>query len=389
VETHRVIRERLVPDQGTMLRAAHRARAVLAFDAADSTLPKELADTFSVANVLALLREEGKPVSVSFRAHGGEHAAVTCAVEDALRLHEAGMTLYFKPANAFLEGACRELAEILGEDVDHAQPAIFLSRKGASTPLHFDAGDGVTLQIVGRKRWSTTERPHISFPPRNYFPGAAWHEDLAVLDGRVPSLSDVGPLKDSVLEPGTCLFVPGGVWHEVECLDDSVSIDLNVTPNTSRWYDAFGQVVRAILMRDSVARKHASVSEHGCTDEAVAEGEHVLDHLRTELERLRVGDLLGERREPMGGGPWRWNPAAVLRTSRTEGGVSVEVEIRGFYEKAGSFVLPPGVAGRVSQLLELRILSESAVKELFSDTPKLDVMSLLRALYDLQAIQTV
>lgn len=372
--------------------AAHRHKQVLSFDVGDTDLTTELQKIHDVANVLERLERNGKNVSVWFRTTEGVQKTVTVSPADAIALYRAGMTIYCEVPDGFLKDVCVELAELLDEDASRAKPWLFLSRKGAVTPLHFDGGDGLTVQILGRKRWSISKLVQLRHPPRNWAPGQEWHADLAVLDGRGPrGPASPADMIDVDLVPGKCVFVPAGAWHEVECLEDSVSVDLNLTPATSRWCDVFEEIVRAMLLRTTSARKHWAFGGQRSAEEAIEEGDRILEALRTDLARLRTSELLGEARPPMGHGPWAWNPAAVLRLKTDERGRGmVEVEVRGFYEETGSFALPVAALAKMEILQAQTTLSEELIRQVMGDSSgNTSARDIVVALYRLQAIQTI
>jgi hypothetical protein len=107
---------------------------------------------------------------------------------------------------------------------------------GILTPLHHDTLMLLHTQVFGRKRWrlaSPLQTPRL-YNTRSVFSPV----DLAAPDlARFPLAADV-QVFDLVLGPGDTLFVPVGWWHQVEALDDSISISLTNldVPNHFDWF---------------------------------------------------------------------------------------------------------------------------------------------------------
>ena len=100
--------------------------------------------------------------------------------------------------------------------------------------MHFDGHHVFVIQLSGRKRWRFSERPAISFPPHS---GKAidgrvlWtypREGLVIGDAGDPlAAPDLEVLRDEVLEPGDCLYLPPGVWHTTQADRHSVAISIS------------------------------------------------------------------------------------------------------------------------------------------------------------------
>jgi hypothetical protein len=94
---------------------------------------------------------------------------------------------------------------------------LFVSAAGARTRLHLDpwTSSAVLCQVVGDKRVRM-------WPP-------VQHETMLALSLRGATGADCGvmPAYDDVLHRGEVLFIPGGWWHEVDTLSDSVAVTWN------------------------------------------------------------------------------------------------------------------------------------------------------------------
>lgn len=112
---------------------------------------------------------------------------------------------------------CSSIAEQLGERVEGALVAT--TGPGGAIPLHYDKADVVALQIDGRKRWILQRDPVV---------------DATAGMPTVPSVADIDPLLDVILEPGDFLFVPAGYRHScLNAADRSLHASIFLWPMTA------------------------------------------------------------------------------------------------------------------------------------------------------------
>lgn len=107
----------------------------------------------------------------------------------------------------------------------------WLGGSGANTPLHHDPVNIMMAHLYGRKHWRLVDPRYTN---RIYNHISVYSEiDLEHPDyDRYPLAKDV-PVVDAILEPGELLFVPIGWWHQVKCLNASISISFTnfIYPN--------------------------------------------------------------------------------------------------------------------------------------------------------------
>lgn len=113
-------------------------------------------------------------------------------------------------------------------------PELFMSARGAYTPVHRDLEDGASCVFVGPRRfrlWSPDQAPLLyampDFHPK--FQGCfvdARRPDLA----RFPRFAEARAVEVTV-EPGDALYVPFGWFHDVTVLDHGLTIRLDYHPD--------------------------------------------------------------------------------------------------------------------------------------------------------------
>lgn len=97
--------------------------------------------------------------------------------------------------------------------------SLFWSRPGNRAPVHYDDRDNITIQLVGVKRWFVSTEP------------ASLHN--AWRDVAEPS-APLGPAQTIEAAPGHLLFIPRGVRHTVETLEESLHLSITLMPVTVR-----------------------------------------------------------------------------------------------------------------------------------------------------------
>jgi len=87
-----------------------------------------------------------------------------------------------------------------------------------------------------------------------------------------------------VLEPGSLLFVPRGVWHATEAEDDALSLNFTYTAPT--WLDLLAAALRGRLAVSPAWRATA-------TPASPAEFAALLRELADDVPNWGVADILG------------------------------------------------------------------------------------------------
>ena len=100
-----------------------------------------------------------------------------------------------------------------------AKTSLFWSSPGNRAPVHYDDRDNIAVQLVGCKRWFvSTEQPSLH---------NAWRD---VAEGPGP----LGPHQAIDAGPGDLLFIPRGLRHTVETVEESLHLSITILPLTMR-----------------------------------------------------------------------------------------------------------------------------------------------------------
>jgi lysine-specific demethylase 8 len=139
------------------------------------------------------------------------------------RLHLAGHHLLQDVRGLWDDIAVPPYVDQLGPD----QPFVFLSGKGTRTPLHYDLCHNFYVQVHGRKRFvlfAPSQRALLHAPPRWRRAGWTSPVDVEAPDYSRHPRARSAQASEVVLEAGEALLIPGGYWHAVHSLDDSIAV---------------------------------------------------------------------------------------------------------------------------------------------------------------------
>jgi len=172
---------------------------------------------------------------------------------------------------------------------------VFLSARGRRMEPHFDTNLNLVLQLTGHKRWWLAPNTHAPFPTRVHTVAMAGpHQELvSYLNGAMPTAMPEGAAVVD-LRPGSFLFLPPGIWHATEALEDSIS--LNFVVRLECWAELVCRKLHRILIQDVAWRKPARGA--GTLNQAVyaagdAALEALLPMLRAAVDRAGVADFVG------------------------------------------------------------------------------------------------
>ncbi|GAB5033095.1 Hypothetical protein NocV09_01200490 [Nannochloropsis oceanica] len=208
----------------------------------------------------------------------------TARVQDAgsaAALYVAGHSVYCRAPEAVESVLVESAIGALGLGCRMSQPGVksviegevemFLSHAGHHTPFHFDFQENVTLQLKGRKRWRL--KKGVKNPVRGCTPhyrqvdgvlDAAGEEQVKVHRLRDSHFVFQGPKEDEeeemvvMVEEGDVFYHPAGVWHAVECLEESISI--NVSLDGMTYADLFSGALKQVLWGEEDGRFTAMVA---------------------------------------------------------------------------------------------------------------------------------
>lgn len=264
--------------------------------------------------------ERCEPVSVWFRSRQGDLQSIRVSAKDSIALSQAGMTVYgdIMPhkfpelGDVFEQGW--EAAERLGVGQKSFRLGFFASRKGSHTPLHFDSGDGFTLQLSGTKRWRLAANTHLPLPDNNFLARGSLPASLHAVGGGPMPAEFPEPSREVTMQPGVMLYVPRGTWHCTDTDEDSLSLDFNFTPRLL-WKDVLRDTVERLLLPLEDARQPFVLREN--SGPLI---DSLLDRLRADLQGLDARAFLPPSPTRPAGRPLRWNPLMSMFIERKEEG---------------------------------------------------------------------
>ena len=233
--------------------------------------------------------------------------------EQACKLFNAGHSLYCRAPPHFEEIVVPKLIKELSYGIDPAnndryrrgEVEVFYSRKGHFTDFHTDFQENFTIQLAGVKKWifgtSTASHPLRGCTP--HFNDEK-HGDVVEQQLKVLKLGDnkfsadqfrnVEKLAEVILKPGDVMYHPAGIWHRVECIDDSISINISLTAVS--YADVFCSSLQQLLMenplwRSSVFHEDRNLEKSG-RPTAVTIMRSMIERVPELVKTLEPGDLL-------------------------------------------------------------------------------------------------
>lgn len=188
-----------------------------------------------------------------------EASAIDVSPADARKLFENGMGLRFDHAQRhspellpWLTGIRQDLG--LSELTD-SRCLVYASPKGKGNAPHFDQNVNFVLQVHGTKKWWLAPNRHVENPLTRHTMGLPPDPELATYARMpLPTKMPTGA-KTYLLQPGSLLFVPRGMWHSTLAQSDALS--LNFTFTAPAWLDLLTAALRSRLALSSEWRETA------------------------------------------------------------------------------------------------------------------------------------
>ena len=188
-------------------------------------------------------------------------------LDAALVCYHAGASLYFRSSPALSGLFVPALNAALGygawghhsDGSEKGEIEVFCSRAGHYTPFHTDFQDNFTVQLRGKKTW-IFGRQLSAQPLRGWTPHykdrstEETQRKVHSLWGTDPKAQGVPEDGDRVtLSAGDVLYHPAGVWHAVQCDEDSVSINVSLVATT--YADVVADAIRQRLWETQEGRE--------------------------------------------------------------------------------------------------------------------------------------
>jgi hypothetical protein len=216
---------------------------------------------FDVGKLVASSASDQVHVWLSYTSSStGASGLESIGVEDpahALKLYHAGHSLYCRAPRELEDKVVPRLLDavgmgLVGSGTDRfrrGEIEMFFSRRGHLTDFHTDFQENFTVQLSGTKKWTFRDST-ATFPLRGCTPHykalhRAQDDSVAEQQLKVLRLGDPAFCADQftasssssggaagthevVLQPGDVMYHPAGIWHRVECLEDSFSINVSL-----------------------------------------------------------------------------------------------------------------------------------------------------------------
>ncbi|MGH1341654.1 MAG: JmjC domain-containing protein [Nannocystales bacterium] len=227
------------------------------------------------------------PVEVFDPEVADEASSSMVGADDAQELFAQGRTLLFSEVQLQVPGLIPWLEAIRAElgfsALTQERCLVYATPGGTGTATHFDQNVNFVLQLHGTKRWFLAPNHNVSAPMTRHRLGQPLDPELASY-ARLPMPAGLPEdCTEIVLEPGSVLFVPRGIWHATHASTDAVS--LNFTFSAPTWLDVFSAALRGRLALSEEWRESAVPQDAG-TFEAL------LRELADDMAHVHATDIL-------------------------------------------------------------------------------------------------
>lgn len=152
-------------------------------------------------------------------------------------LLQLGLTVFFVDIESTVPESAtflRELEAALGVNRCGAA-GVFANAPGSGLPWHHDSHDQLLIQLSGRKVFAHVEERSADHPGIPFSPTSIVHPDFPAVYGGgfvdSPQAIEHRGVITTVLEPGSCLFLPAGTFHRtVDQPEAALSLAIAVRP---------------------------------------------------------------------------------------------------------------------------------------------------------------
>lgn len=274
------------PELASRLDAAAACRAVSFSSRSEAIARLVVAHSFD-ATLARLAHRDA--LSIALAPDTGGYARLDAVpTADALdmfsRLPSGGALLMARfEDEALLDGAAALAEHLCLSRPEGLRCELIVTRRGHFTRAHVDDPPGLNVQLSGRKRWCVSEGRALA-EPRTEEMAYVGHPEAGVEDGARHLDASL------VMGPGDGLFIPAGTWHQVEALDDSVSLLVSFDCRRERWVDVIVAALQAALVSCDAARAPWIL---GARDAARASGALALASLQAAASALEAEALVG------------------------------------------------------------------------------------------------
>lgn len=235
----------------------------------------------------ALLSAWPDHVEVHLPAVADEADSVTASPHDAAKLFAAGMGLLFSEAQRYAPALVPWLDAIRAElglsALTQQRCLLYASPAGKGTAPHFDQNVNFVVQLDGTKTWWLAPNTHVERPMTRHTMGLPVDAELQSY-ARLPMPEQMPEGRvEIILQPGSVLFVPRGMWHATRAETDAFSLNFTFSPPT--WIDLLTAALRGRLALSSAWRETA-------TTQGAARFEALLSELAHDAPHWHAADIL-------------------------------------------------------------------------------------------------
>jgi len=131
----------------------------------------------------------------------------------------------------------KSITQVVDGDPDSSFAKLYASgTEGGGFPMHFDQHSVFVVQLEGAKSWVFEETPSIQNPLCSGGIGQGGEVLYSRSDQPdVPRSSSGAPaqvpqrdkLNSAILQPGDCLYIPPGTWHQGRAKEHSIALSLS------------------------------------------------------------------------------------------------------------------------------------------------------------------
>jgi hypothetical protein len=235
--------------------------------------------------------------------HGNKLESII--VEDAshaLKLYNAGHSLYCRAPkdleDIVISRCLKELNFSIGcsnsDRYRRGEIETFYSNKGHLTAFHTDFQENITIMLTGKKKWRFINSS-LTHPLRGCTPHYYQSNDVAETQLKVLKLSDsmfsvneyINNKKNKpyevIIEAGDILYHPAGIWHEVECIENSISINISLVGVT--YAEVVSNAIQQLLLQNDKYREIVNVSHQ-------KNALQVIQNIFDEIQSIVTGKLV-------------------------------------------------------------------------------------------------
>lgn len=231
---------------------------------------------------------------------------------DAIKLHKVGHSLYCRAPAELESRVIPSFLQCLGLGIKGCQHdkfsrgeiETFYSRRGHITAYHTDFQENFTIVLSGKKLWSFHEST-AQFPLRGcspHFASSDQSENTNIQELQLKTLrlgnhtffpdeylqqSSGNSIRSVEVSAGDVLYHPAGVWHRVECLEDSISINISLI--SASYAELFCSSLQQLLSSYPQFRQPINTADPQKSNDIL---QQILNILPTVSQGLKPCDIL-------------------------------------------------------------------------------------------------